>query len=183
MENNLENKAMFFAQYWGQSFLNGINGTAILSLIDINDISLGRISGKLILKSLSSITDDHLMKVVEIVLPYLQDPSFRISKGYTRNGKNICETVICIEVTEFVDIIHRNILHALIQVDTEEHDIITGMFEDDGKLLRDDATDNILHAYDFLRSKGYALPFMGLTVEKQIEYGWIKILESEVSNG
>lgn len=28
---------------------------------------------------------------------------------------------------------------------------------------------------DYLRSKGYALPWMGLSVEKQIEYGWIKI--------
>ncbi len=28
---------------------------------------------------------------------------------------------------------------------------------------------------DFLRSKGYALPFMGLSVEQQIEYGWVKL--------
>ena len=26
-------------------------------------------------------------------------------------------------------------------------------------------------AYDYLRSKGYALPWMGLSVEKLIEYG------------
>lgn len=30
---------------------------------------------------------------------------------------------------------------------------------------------------DYLRSKGYALPYMGLSVEKQIEYGWIKLIE------
>lgn len=28
---------------------------------------------------------------------------------------------------------------------------------------------------DFLRSKGYALPYMGVTVEEQIEWGWIKL--------
>jgi len=28
---------------------------------------------------------------------------------------------------------------------------------------------------DYLRSKGYALPYMGLSVEKQVEYGWIKL--------
>lgn len=28
---------------------------------------------------------------------------------------------------------------------------------------------------DYLRSKGYALPYMRLSIEKQIEYGWIKI--------
>lgn len=30
---------------------------------------------------------------------------------------------------------------------------------------------------DYLRSKGYALPWMGLSVEKLQEYGWIKITE------
>jgi len=35
---------------------------------------------------------------------------------------------------------------------------------------------------DYLRSKGYALPWMGLSVEKQIEYGWVK-LEKEANHG
>lgn len=32
-----------------------------------------------------------------------------------------------------------------------------------------------LHSADYLRSKGYALPYMGLSVETMIEYGWIKL--------
>ncbi|KPE51012.1 hypothetical protein [Chryseobacterium indologenes] len=45
------------------------------------------------------------------------------------------------------------------------------------------ATNTNLYIYqinsaDFLRSKGYALPWMGLSVEKLIEYGWIKLRES-----
>jgi len=32
-----------------------------------------------------------------------------------------------------------------------------------------------MHTVDFLRSKGYALPWMGLSVDKQFEYGWIKL--------
>ena len=28
---------------------------------------------------------------------------------------------------------------------------------------------------DFLRSKGYVLPWMGLSVDKLIEYGWVKL--------
>ncbi|WP_131327848.1 hypothetical protein [Chryseobacterium vrystaatense] len=32
----------------------------------------------------------------------------------------------------------------------------------------------LLETYQYLQSKGYAVPFMGLSVEKQIEYGWIK---------
>lgn len=29
--------------------------------------------------------------------------------------------------------------------------------------------------FDYLRSKGYALPFMGLSVEQMVEAGWIKL--------
>lgn len=29
---------------------------------------------------------------------------------------------------------------------------------------------------DYLRSKGYALPWMGFSVENQIKYGWIKLV-------
>lgn len=33
------------------------------------------------------------------------------------------------------------------------------------------------NAYDYLRSKGYVLPWMGLSVEEMIEAGWIKLVE------
>lgn len=29
---------------------------------------------------------------------------------------------------------------------------------------------------DYFRAKGYALPFMGISVNKLIEYGWIKLI-------
>lgn len=35
--------------------------------------------------------------------------------------------------------------------------------------------DITFEAIDYLRSKGYAVPYMGLSVEKLIEYGWIKL--------
>lgn len=40
------------------------------------------------------------------------------------------------------------------------------------------AGSSILYMTDYLRSKGYALPYLGLPVKKQIEYGWIKLVES-----
>lgn len=33
--------------------------------------------------------------------------------------------------------------------------------------------------YDYLRIKGYALPWMGLGVEQLIEYGWVKLEENK----
>lgn len=35
----------------------------------------------------------------------------------------------------------------------------------------------VLEAYQYLQSKGYALPFMGYTVEELIEAGWIKLIQ------
>jgi hypothetical protein len=31
---------------------------------------------------------------------------------------------------------------------------------------------------DYLRSKGYALPWMGLSVDEMVEAGWIKLIEA-----
>ncbi|MDV3774041.1 hypothetical protein CMU14_13240 [Elizabethkingia anophelis] len=41
--------------------------------------------------------------------------------------------------------------------------------------------DNLIsiETIDFIRSKGYALPWMGLSVEKLVEYGWIKLKNKE----
>lgn len=36
---------------------------------------------------------------------------------------------------------------------------------------------NSIGVIDFLRSKSYALPYMGLSVETMIEYGWIKLTQ------
>lgn len=47
------------------------------------------------------------------------------------------------------------------------------------KLIYDDESVwdwyNSISAVDFLRSKGYALPWLNYSVEKQIENGWIKL--------
>ncbi|MDE5530446.1 hypothetical protein KRE43_12785 [Elizabethkingia meningoseptica] len=32
---------------------------------------------------------------------------------------------------------------------------------------------------DYLREKGYAVPYRGLSVQKQIEYGWVKLKNKE----
>ena len=37
------------------------------------------------------------------------------------------------------------------------------------------ASIRIIHAIDFLRSRGYALPFHDLEVDELIEYGWLKL--------
>lgn len=117
MENTVENKAKFFAQYWGQpcSGIVGLKNKLIGVEIPLNNI------GWLELKPISSITDEDFMKIMWKRFPF--QPAFK----------------------------KRNIYHEHLNVNQA----------------------------DYLRSKGYALPYMGLTVEKLIEYGWVKIKEDK----
>lgn len=61
-----EIKAKVFAQYWGKSFQNGMGGKSALSFQDLQDISSGNIEAKLILKPLSTITDEDALDVSTI---------------------------------------------------------------------------------------------------------------------
>jgi hypothetical protein len=130
MENTLESKAKFFAQYWGQEILtqgfskpHKIKGS-IMDLIYKEDY--------LELTPLSDITDEDAIQVAKIENNY--------EDALTR-GKVLINTFI-----KYVDCSHsmKNSLQ-------------------------------FINMIDFLRAKGYALPWMGLSVEKQSIYGWVKL--------
>ena len=125
MENTLENKAKFFALYYGQKILiwnDKISQNLIklklnilIDYIDTTDI--------LELKPLSSISDEDAIEVSKLCVNG-DDKRIENIKVYAR-------------------------IYAL-----------------QSALIN-----------DFLRSRGYALPWMGLSVEKLIKYGWIKLKE------
>jgi hypothetical protein len=136
MENTIENKAKFFAQYYGQNVLIGY---AVVPFI-INTHHLGE---DYLIKHE---TDEDFNRV-----PYLElTPLSQITKEYAEHcsllyGRN-----------NPCDLMWVNILNGL-----------SGREE---KLTQP--------VVDYLRSKGYALPYMGISIEKQLEYGWIKLKES-----
>ena len=132
-ENTLENKAKFFAQYWGQhliimgSFLRIIDHVTLCN-IENDDI--------LQLKPLSKISDEdakesgyYLGRVINIE-GILQNSNGEIAKQVFNNYSRV-------------------------------------------GLLNQIPSGCV----DYLRSKGYALPYMDLSVEDLIEYGWIKLEE------
>lgn len=131
MKNTLENKARFFAQYWGQKLLTWKENNGKLKPVNcgyINDTGV-----YLELTAPSQITDEH-----------------------------------AIEVAKIIWLTREHIGHL-----KEE---ITDLFSEDVLTLKTPVV-YLNRAYDYLRSKGYALPFMGLSVEKQIEYGWVELKE------
>ena len=104
MEDNQENKAKFFAQYWGQNVLH--NGNPIYG-ISLTAIEYGLADSHLVLKNLSSITDEDAVEVAELA-------------GYDISDKSIITKEKILQLLEYRFMI-----------------------------------------VDALRSKGYALPYMG----------------------
>lgn len=150
MKNTVENKSKFYAQYWGQNILSHPeykeeDGNSDVShyLTKFFQVDDGYF---LLLKPLSSITDEDVIKVARII------------------SGNVRERII-----------GKDEYRVLVSIGEGE----LGVWFD-GELLVSDAFQNpllILECYDYLRSKGYALPYNGLSVEKQVSYGWIKLIE------
>lgn len=71
-----------------------------------------------------------------------------------------------IEVGKIMNLSHlqpKSTLNVLVR------DILSGRIDKKGNTLL------WLRIYDYLRSKGYVLPWMGISVEEQIEAGWVKL--------
>lgn len=125
MENNLQNKSMFFSIYYKQRVYPVFKLLVLLEPIFINEVNWDAF---IVLKPLSQLSDQDAKAISEIEKDWsTEDPVVR--------GK---------------------------------------------ALIRDfDYTSleplKVVQIVDYLRSKGYALHWMGLSVEKQIEYGWVKL--------
>lgn len=175
MKNTLENKVKFFAQYWGQDILNHPEQYPTT----LKDVVEGIYAGYLIddyensfleLKPLSSITDEDAHMLARLywrswVEPrYTDDPPaywHDTIHGFEFHGYSGVYTIFSWKINSNSDV------------------RVTMMIEDDCRIsiVKGGETGSLeaLTMYDYLRSKGYALPWMGLTVDELVEYGWIKI--------
>lgn len=142
MENNNDNKAKFFAQYYGQQVmkvddltypnLNKLRHT--VGGLNIYNLQDGRFIGDSVyleLKPLESITDEDAIEVSRIL-----DAEFDINN-----------------LSEYQKTFHVN--------RGKTHILPT-------RPCRSDVCD-------YLRSKGYLLPWMGLSTDQILEYGWARI--------
>jgi hypothetical protein len=126
MKNTLENKSKFFAQYWGQNVM--INGS---SKFEVGYLDEPREKDYLELKCISSITDEDLLKIAELL-------SWR---------KSMQESSIIAQTKELL------------------------LQQSQTNLYREHWSDIV----DKVRELGYAHKWNGISVEEQIEFGWIKI--------
>lgn len=135
-QNTLENKARFFAQYFGQHVLYFSSDF----LRKIDNLTLDSIENDdyLELKHISQISDEDAIEVSKIF-------------GLGHLSGAIKELILSIFRTSI---------------------------NDSGTTSSTNGIKNWLHVFDYLRSKGYALPYMDLSVEDLVEYGWIKLKEN-----
>lgn len=134
IENTLQNKVKFFAQYYDQRILikpneidNPYNIGCLLRFIYAEDY--------LELTPLSQITDEDAIEVA--VFGSIDVSLTEISRDFAiKNGKH------------WAQLISENLISPGI------------------------------HCLDYLRSKSYALPFMGLSIDDLISYGWVKLKEA-----
>lgn len=139
MENTLENKSKFFAQYWGQNIMIWNEGNMSIppQKVGISYMTkYGVLNRKLELKPISSITENEVNKIAEYYM-------------YSAYNAKLKE-----------DKIHFEFIHGDLQSSGSIY------------ILSD-------YSLDFLRSLGYALPWMGLSVEDMITFGWIKLKNTE----
>jgi len=140
MENNLENKGRFFAQYYGQDVLTV--GNAICDNTEEYWIEKSlQHTQYLFLKPLSLISDEDAIECLKL---------FGLTNFKDLNENNNKQDLFAIFSGDDMDIVTPNEYHPTIY----------------------------LQLYDYLRSKSYALPYMELSVEQQIEYGWVKLTDT-----
>lgn len=137
---NNENKAKFFALYWGQKIKIAVRKDGEWELRvgeDVPGFNSSTITQYLELKPLSRITDEDLISVASIVF----DPFY--------------EGLRTIKIGK---------------------EIVSYIFKDaNGNGYQKHAPQ----IADYLRSKGYALPYMGLTVEEMESAGWLKLQRND----
>lgn len=163
MENILENKAKFFALYWGQNIQSYKLTYSWKRDVKVN----GYASGYLTLKPLSTVTDEDAIEVLKIFGQYNSGYVYQfITK--TNSWKETFRQV-------YTNDLYKDGGHQGIDAIT-----VHCNFTDKGlHALHSNRDETYWRALDFLRSKGYVLPWMGLSVAEMVKSGWVKLKESK----
>ena len=175
MKNTLENKAKFFAQYWGQEVLfhNNLNQNLIIHGYNLFNLPLEEYF--LELKPLSSISDDDAIEVAK--LAHQINDGWEIEKRdpktifLKRNGNvnDVFGLRIGLFYSADMTAWHR-FMPTKRREKTEQYPVNLCIYN-----LTDTKPLPYIAIVDYLRSKGYALDWNGISVKEQIELGWIKL--------
>lgn len=155
MENTIENKVKFIAQYWGQNIFIDPKNT-------YTSICWG-------IFQYERVFNGSAFEDFKYEYPHLDEGLIELVPLSKISEKD------AIEVAKIFNIGHRTGTTAvLIKY------ILSAL---NGTTSKSETTEFVLswkHATEYLRFRGYALPWMGVSVENQIEYGWVKLKKYEI---
>ena|SRR5690606_12753456 len=142
IENIYENKARFFALYWGVKCLRNefLNDNIPPHKVDVSTCR-GLPQQYLELTPLSQITDEDAVAVYNLAgVDEAHVKFYELNDSdFIKQGKNLAQSALYSNGTRFTGLYRMSLVA------------------------------------DYLRSKGYALPWMGMSVEDLVSYGWVKI--------
>ena len=155
-QDTLENKAKFFAQYWKQDVLCRV--------------IFGKNKNEIIMHN----TPCSNLKLGEIIDSYLElKPLSQISDEDVIQGITYLYNITREELGEILEIKHYDTFSNITTIG------IGCNLKTSRSIHHWSGTKKISSVEsDYFRSKGYALPYMDLSVEDLIEYGWIKLKEN-----
>jgi len=182
MENTLKNKAKFFAQYWSSN----------VAEYDFKKSDYDFVCVKTLLKSteeidnwclylapLSMISDEDAIEVASLCYPdskrFIVDRSNQDSKYKNHFLIHVNSEPDNINLVKHISINKYCAINANWHFGEYQGEKPKSFKVNLGEQIAQKVPIPMYAIIDFLRSKGYALPFMGLSVEQQIEYGWSKL--------
>lgn len=183
LENTLENKTKFFAQYWGQDVLCRVifgknKNEIIMHNTPCSNLKLGEIiDSYLELKPLSQISDEDINFVAK-VCHQVPNLTFEIKRQddivHATNMDNYgIERHICI-----------NFKYATINCNMripDDNDKLVNYKVNVAEIhMNASRVVGYIQSVDYLRSKGYALPYNDLSIDDLIKKGWL-ILKNKVN--
>lgn len=169
-ENNSTNKAIFLSQYWNQEVL------CIPNLIYTGNPPEPSHEEWIEVK----VDEFYIMKVANSTLPAFLTPLSQITD---EDAIEITKISIC--RNPFAVHVRRNDCGEIEIENISQHStwklFISGIYIyfKCGNSRREVDSTTMLAIYDYLRSKGYALPWMGLSVDELVEYGWVKLKDND----
>lgn len=175
MENTIKNKAKFFAQYWGQKVLRyDVVDNEISEPTELNSLGSWTVKNSFIeLIPLEEITDEDIIEVAKMAHE-------RYNSHWTVRRD---DDIIHVEHRDSYNMkYHISMLTKYATVNANmsipnDDDTAVNNFKINIGEVNMSSTNPIAYIaiVDFLRSKGYAIPFGGLSIQKLLDYGWVKI--------
>lgn len=178
MENTIENKIKFFGQYLGSQIYSEYSEKEMTMKCVSEESVEEDPNAYLLLKPIISITDKDAIEIAKLVHERPKSDKFKIAKKYDKpfgiHVELLDEKINCIYHISINAEGNINANQHFLKTDTDnaisyKHNIGETEYSQRSPIA-------YIAIVDFLRSKGYAIPWMGLSVAKLVEYGWLKLV-------